>query len=259
MKKFIISLVLIFFSTELYAFSMGDAINMAGRQRMLSQRMTQAYILMGIQPDVERHMKTFQRCFSEFERNLDTLKGFQQASPVITTLTPVFQRWEDYREIAVRPVTKDNAKSLFAESNKLLPAAHQYVMALQKLANHQAAELVNISGRQRMLSQRIAKNYVASYWKVGGENVEELLAEDLAEFEHMLNYLSDSPLNTEEINKKLVRTKGHFKYASRGFDGEMNTSGDRLIHVVTGTTDIMLRNMNIVTGLYAEVMDNLEN
>ena len=51
-----------------------------------------------------------------------------------------------------------------------------------------------------------------------------------------------------------MRTKGHFKYASRGFDGEISNVGDRVIHVTIGTTDMMLHNMNIITGLYAKVM-----
>ena len=253
--KVLLALLLAFTSIELHAITMGDAINIAGRQRMLSQRMTQAYILRGIQPDSAKHRAVFERCSKEFSRNLETLAKFRGATPVREQLIRVQQRWRAYQEIAEQPVSQDSASQLFMESNKLLPLAHSYVVALQNLANHSAAELVNIAGRQRMLSQRIAKNYVAHFWGVGGDNALELLAEDLAEFEHMLNFLLESPLNTPTINTKLIRTKGHFKYASRGFDGEMTTSGDRLIHVTTGTTDIMLHNMNVITGLYAEVMD----
>lgn len=45
--------------------------------------------------------------------------------------------------------------------------------------------------------------------------------------------------------------EGQFNYASKGFDGLMQITGDRLIYVITGTTDAMLKNMDDVTKLYA--------
>ena len=239
------------------AFNMGDAINMAGRQRMLSQRITQSYILTGIQPEAEKHQQVFHRSMLEFERNLNQLFAFKPAAPVRSTLVLVQHEWRAFSEIARQPVSKATAAELFKRSNSLLPAAHTYVMRLQALANHSSAELVNVSGRQRMLSQRIAKNYVAQFWGVAGNNGTKLLYEDLAEFEQMLTFLLESPLNTPEITRNLLKTQGHLSYASRGFDGEMQMSEARQIHVITGTTDIMLRNMNVITGQYAELLNNV--
>ena len=239
-------------------FNMGDAINIAGRQRMLSQRITQSYILTGIQPEVGKHQQVFQRSMAEFERNLNQLSAFEPAAPVRSTLQLVRYEWNAFSKVARQPVSKATAAELFRLSNTLLPAAHTYVMRLQALANHSSAELVNVSGRQRMLSQRIAKNYVAQFWGVAGNEGTKLLYEDLAEFEQMLTFLMESPLNTPEITRNLLKTQGHLSYASRGFDGDMQMSEARQIHVITGTTDIMLRNMNVVTGQYAELLNAVE-
>ncbi|WP_043317184.1 type IV pili methyl-accepting chemotaxis transducer N-terminal domain-containing protein [Microbulbifer sp. HZ11] len=239
-------------------FSMGDAINIAGRQRMLSQRITQSYILRGVQPSVDKHRQVFERSMAEFERNLGRLTNFEPAKPLANTLRQVQQEWDAFAEVARQPVNKTTAAQLFQRSNTLLPAAHTYVMRLQALADHSSAELVNVSGRQRMLSQRIAKNYVAQYWGVAGSDGTRLLYEDLAEFEQMLTFLLESPLNTPDITRNLLKTQGHLHYASRGFDGEMQISEARQIHVITGTTDIMLRNMNIITGQYAQLLNAVE-
>ncbi len=234
--------------------TMGEAINIAGRQRMLSQRIAQSYFLIGLNPESERGVTQLQRSVNEFEHNLQDLKNYAPAQGLSREIADVESAWKSYRALATGPITKANGELLLAESNDILAKAHHYVMQLEKVSGTQKAEIINISGRQRMLSQRIAKNFLAAHWHVGNRDVQELLFEDLAEYENVLSYLSESGVNTAEIDTQLVKVKGQFNYAMRGFEGAMSLSGARLIHVVTGTTDAMLRSMNIVTGLYAELL-----
>ena len=141
-------------------------------------------------------------------------------------------------------------------SNEVLTASHKFVGNLAALANSGTAEIVDISGKQRMLSQRIAKNFLAHYWGVIAKEDENQFWEDLAEYENTLGYLQANNINTIEIERKLAKTAGYFAYASRGFEGAMKLSGPRLIHVITGTTDSMLKSMNDVTGMYANLLND---
>ncbi|WP_444932513.1 type IV pili methyl-accepting chemotaxis transducer N-terminal domain-containing protein [Microbulbifer sp. JTAC008] len=250
--------ILLILSLDVAAFSMGDAINTAGRQRMLSQRITQTYILRGIQPDAERHEKVFARSIHEFKKNHEKLNNFHGAEKIRAQLVKVEREWKAFESVASQPVNKQSASELFKRSNSLLSAAHTYVVQLQQVANHNSAELINIAGRQRMLSQRIAKNYAAKLWEVSLDDAETGLQEDLSEYSNRLNQLLESPLNTPEINGNLRKAKDHLNYASRGFEGNMKISEKRQIQVITGTTDLMLRNMNIITQQYAELLNSQE-
>ncbi len=233
--------------------SMGQAINIAGRQRMLSQRIAQSYLLIGMQPQSKRGSKQLQRSVLEFQSNLEDLKAFKPAKSLRDDISKVNNLWQPYKALALSPVTKDNASALVQQSNPLLAAAHSYVSKLEKLSGTGKAELINISGRQRMLSQRIAKNFLAQHWEVN-QQATEALYEDLAEYENVLGYLMESDINTSAINTQLNKVKGYFAYASKGFDGVMTLSEERLIYVVTGTTDYMLRGMDVTTKMYAELL-----
>ena len=256
--RFIFLAVFLCVASNGYALTMGQAIDKAGQQRMLSQRIAQSFILTGIQPDNARYKAQLDKAIKQFQENLDTLQANNDAISMRGDLLTVRNLWKPFKTVATGPVTKQNAAELSEKSDALLTAAHTYVQKLEALSNHKGAELVNVSGRQRMLSQRIAKNYLAYYWGLESEASLEKLYADLAEYELMLTFLKDSQFNTETIKKKILKTEGHLKYASKGFDGDMSLKGDRLIFVITGTTDTMLHNMNEITHLYASELENTE-
>lgn len=256
--KRLIVITLLFFlplvSADSTVLTMGEAINIAGRQRMLSQRIAQSYLLKGILPQSPRGPRQLDRSLSEFEKNLYDLQTFKPAKPLAKDLSNVIELWQPYKTLATSPVNKANASTLVERSNTLLLATHDYVTKLNQLANTKTAQIIDLSGRQRMLSQRIAKNYLAKYWQVISEEDTQRLYEDLAEYENTLTYLLDSGINTSEISNKLLKIAGQFSYASKTLDGAANLSGDHLIHVITGTTDSMLRNMDEVTAMYAKLL-----
>lgn len=232
----------------------GEAIDKAGRQRMLSQRIVQSYLLKGINPESKRGEKLLRRCINEFDRNLIALRGSPDAEHVVEELKTVRTIWRPFRALATGEVTKETAQDLVLRSNRLLVASHEVVMKLQQAANQVSAKIINVSGRQRMLSQRMAKNFLAYHWGVSTEDALVALHEDLDEYERMLGYLRESEVNTDAISTDLSRIFDSFQYAKKGFDGDMTLRGDSLVRVITGTTDSMLRNMDKVTKSYAALL-----
>ena len=126
--------------------TMGEAINIAGRQRMLSQRIAQSYFLLGIKPDSKRGAIQLDRSVSEFERNLNNLKEYAPAKSLRSDIAAVEALWIPYKTLAQSNVNKTNAEVLLAQSNDILTKAHHYVVELEKLSGTNKAEIINISG-----------------------------------------------------------------------------------------------------------------
>ncbi|MEM8500742.1 MAG: type IV pili methyl-accepting chemotaxis transducer N-terminal domain-containing protein [Pseudomonadota bacterium] len=250
-------LSIMFLSAEsaLAVSTMGEAINEAGRQRMLSQKVAKAYFLGAIKPGSESAKRQLSESIKRFESNLSKLGAFPPARDLRPRLQRIDTQWQQYTSLLNQPISPLLATEVLKLSNEILKDAHQYVLELQAIAGTSTAELINISGRQRMLTQRMTKNFLANFWDGQDLGSQSAFYLDLAEFENALQYLLESDENTEEIRKKLLRVRGQLDYASMAFEGGIKVKQDRIIFAVTGTTDSMLYKMDEITRLYSELSD----
>ena len=161
-------------------------VNVSGKQRMLSQRMARAvcFETLGIQP--ARHQTMGRYAKREFELALeglyegDWMLGTRPEDDQIVQEKLAFVQgiWGPYR-FALDAARKESSalQRVADQSVPVLKASHAVVMALVESGTRAFApgereitNLVNISGRQRMLTQRAAKEFC---FVVAGVNVEE--------------------------------------------------------------------------------------
>lgn len=263
MKHFILIIALIASSFSIPTFaeinSLSQAINESGRLRMLSQRMAKAYLLKAMDIQPERAHEQFLASFNKFENNLKDLTVFSSehlGSPtaVEATLKGIEIQWYQYKSELSKNSNEFSAENILALSDNTLLACEALVKELEKTAERDSARWVNISGRQRMLSQRIAKLYSAISLSGDIARYDSGLKQAIKEFDLALEELIHSPDNTHFVNHKLKKVATQWNFSKQGF--KILDKGSSTPLVISMTTESILKQMNDITALYEEIDKN---
>ncbi len=228
--------------------SMGEAINQAGRQRMLTQRIVKSYCQMGQDIRYLVASEDLDKAVALFEEQLSNLKHYARGNDVQHTLQTAERLWQPVKQIATADISRDQAESLRSLAEKLLAVAHKAVLQLEARSGSSQGHLVNIAGRQRMLTQRMGNLYVLMSWGFDKPRYRADYDKAVHEFEVALEELMTAPENTPEIDQALVKVSQNWAMFKLG---NKTNQGEYVPTLVVRMLDKMLVQMNRITGLYA--------
>ncbi len=232
--------------------TMSSAINKAGRQRMLSQRMVKFYCQIGQQILADKSRKQLAESIELFDTQLQELKQFAPNPEVQAAVGKMEAAWGPFREIVSRVPTKEEGKKLIGISEELLQAAQKTTMLLQDAAGTPTGRLVNIAGRQRMLSQRMAKFYMQKRRGFNTSEVNNGLEQAHNEFKGALQELIASPQNTPAIKKELELAKIQWVFFENAIAQDSAQDATFAVNVATSSERI-LEVMDRVAGMYEKL------
>jgi hypothetical protein len=230
-----------------------DAINKAGRQRMLSQRMAKAWLAIGMGVEQSRAQRILGDSLALFDRQFVELKAYAPTQPIRDTYAALEPVWSEYKTALVgQQPGKAAAAALVALDARVLRLAHQGTVQLEQHSGRSQGRLVNIAGRERMLSQRMAKFYLVQAWGSTLPDAARELDTARQEFLQAIKVLREAPEATSAIRQELDLADQQWTF----FDNALRRLADtaqnrqRAADVFTSSENI-LQVMDRVTGLYA--------
>ena len=192
---------------------LNDAINKAGRQRMLSQRMGKAWLalVLGVEPAAAQQV--LDKSMSLFDRQLVELKAFAPNPEIRDTYGKLEAAWSDYKAALVGTAPgKPGAPGMLQADARVLALAHQGTVQYEAASGKPVGKLVNMAGRQRMLSQRMAKFYLASMLPVDAVTAGTEISKARTEFLSAMELLRNAPEATARIKEELLLADGQWVF-----------------------------------------------
>jgi len=205
----------------------GVVINLSGKQRMLTQKMSKETMLISLGVDVQKNLENLKATSSLFDK---TLKGLRDGNKelrlpatknrkIVKELDKVRKIWTPFQKVINEvikngKVTKDQVAFIAEKNVPLLKQMNKCVWLFEResakggvATDPYLATALNLSGRQRMLSQKMTKEFllISSGYKVTDTQV--ALRKTYSLFDHTLKGLldGDKVLHLKRTGKPHIR------------------------------------------------------
>ena len=233
-----------------------DAVNRAGQLRMLSQRMVKSLAL--VQLGVERGAAEvqLQESVERAQANVERLDTLALDGAVQSLRQATATSWQGLQAAIREGSGMVDLAAVDGRAAQLLDQAEHLTDALQELSGRRSLQVVNLAGRQRMLSQRVAKQSLLAGCLSGpaGDAAAAAAMASVAEFDAALAQLERSPLAGDEIRATLAVARGQWQRLLEGVRGASAREGRVTL---ARESEALLQSFERLTSLYEHSMQVL--
>ncbi len=181
-----------------------DGVNRAGQLRMLSQRLVKLYAMQLLRP-AQAPTSVLKDAVKRIDDNLSVLSQNFAQPELAALVKQAGLTWEQLEHtLKKQPQASDMAR-LDGLAEALLVQAEHLTGQLENAGAALPLQVLNLAGRQRMLSQRFAKFLLLQALGKSGDVA--AMRDARQSFEKAQHYLNNIPLSTPEIGQLLATAK----------------------------------------------------
>jgi AmiR/NasT family two-component response regulator len=230
-----------------------ESVNRAGQLRMMSQRLVKLHALLASDTETNGTAALLGQTIERTEANLARLAETLSSATYGDLMQPIQATWKLLRRPPTKAPEAARLDLLDGHAEKLLRLAEQLTASLELDGSHTPLHLINVSGRQRMLSQRVAK--LALLGALGraetAASARDHIAASVAEFNASLQYLRTIPLATPQTRALLATAQQEWTTLVENIEQADSPSG-RL--AIAGSSEALLEAFDRLTAVYERSM-----
>jgi Type IV pili methyl-accepting chemotaxis transducer N-term len=218
-----------------------EAVNLSGRQRMLSARTAKAYCQLGRGIDVPTSQKLLRDSVSQFDVALSQLRVFAPTAEIKASFKTLSEKWADYKDLIVGTApAKERVAQVLSGSDELVALANTATAQLEKQSGRATSRLTNMCGRQRMLTQQIAAYSFARNWALPAAQTQPIITKNQKEYLEALTTLKTAPQTTPDIKRMLDSTGAMWVFFETAFNDVQGVRTRSLDDLSTASELILL-------------------
>lgn len=211
----------------------------AGRVRQQAQRIAKLYQQIGMGLDTDRARRQFDLARRQVDLDISGLKRAATADKTAALVERVGQAWETLKRDSEPPVSSNSREKVFAQADELAMFSGRLAMQFEINASTSTARLLDLSLRQGMLAQRLARLYLTAY--AGDKSAGLLVDIEQArrEFASALDELSGATENTESSRRSLELARVQWMFFEQSLFGMKDRQAGNPMHVATSSERIL--------------------
>jgi hypothetical protein len=223
----------------------------AGRLRLQSQRLAKLYLQIGLGLQTDTARRQLSKGNTQFDADLFDLSRYARNAKTQRTLAHTVDLWGELKAVLNTPYSIESMKRVNYLSEEMMITTGKLTMQIENEAETPVGRLLDLSLRQSMLAQRLAKLYLMA--QAGDKSRGRIVDVEQArkEFASALNELGSARENSPANRDALELAKIQWLFFENAIQ-EMNRGETSNPQHVATTSERIMEVLDAVSTQYAQ-------